>query len=204
MPRKNVNKIQIPNSFYHIYIRGNNKQSIFNEDIDYKYFIKLIVRYLSQESLTDTNGRIYPSFTGKIDLLAYCLISNHYHLLVYQIETPYLEKFMRSIMTSYSRYFNLKYKRSGPVFESRYKAVLTDQDSYLQHISRYIHLNPDRWDRYKYSSLKYYRDGNPPFWLNTNRILEMFPSTENYINFVSNYKEMHDELGELIHQLADR
>ena len=110
---------------------------------------------------------------------------------------------MRSIMISYSRYFNLKYKRTGPIYENRYKAVRIDQNTYLQHVSRYIHLNPRVWERYKYSSLRYYRDENVLFWLNTNRILEQFTSKQKYLEFVSDHEEMQDTLGEIQHQLAD-
>lgn len=107
-------------------------------------------------------------------------------------------------MTSYSRYFNLKYKRSGPVFESRYKAVRIDTQQYLEHITRYIHLNPRRWENYYNSSLKYYRDDGEPEWLNTKSILSMFSSRESYMKFVADYEEMRDMLAEMKYQLADQ
>jgi putative transposase len=168
MPSRNIKKEQAPDSYYHVYVRGSNKQKLF------------------------------------IEVLAYCLMPNHFHLLLYQFDVPYLEKFMRSLMTSYGKYFNLKYKRTGPVFESRYKAVRIDQDIYLQHITRYIHLNPRFWERHKYSSLNYYRFGNEPYWLHTTKILDLFDSRQDYIEFVSDYEEMHDMLGNLRHQLADK
>ncbi|MCB9822905.1 transposase [Candidatus Nomurabacteria bacterium] len=132
-------------------------------------------------------------------------MSNHFHLLVYQKKLPYLEKLMRSIMTSYSRYFNLRYKRTGSLFESRYKAVHIDDDSYLQHITRYIHLNPRRWEQYRYSSLKYYKDttNRQPVWLNTKPILDLFEDTDEYMQFVADYQEQRDILSELKYQLAD-
>lgn len=110
---------------------------------------------------------------------------------------------MRSLMTSYSRYFNLKYKRTGPLFESRYKAVRLDNDSYLQHITRYIHLNPRLWQTYRYSSLNYYRAGREPEWLNTSKVLELFLSRKDYLEFVADYEEQKDMLAELKHQLAN-
>lgn len=154
MPSKNIRKEYMSNSYYHIYSRGGNKQKLFNEDIDYKYSLGLFERYLSDKPVVRKTGGIYPNFLGDIDIVAYCLMSNHFHLLIYQTGTHHLEKFMCSIMTSYSRYFNLEYKRTGPVFESRYKAARIDQETYLQYITRYIHLNPRLWQRYKYSSLK--------------------------------------------------
>jgi REP element-mobilizing transposase RayT len=203
MPSRNVTKEQAPDSYYHVYVRGINKQNLFNSEGDYRYYIDLLERYFSDVELVSKSGAVYPGFLGKVEILSYCLMSNHFHLLVYQIDVPYLEKFMRSLMTSYSRYLNLKNKRTGSVFESRYKAVRIANDRYLQHISRYIHLNPQRWEHYKYSSLKYYRDGNAPHWLNTDRILEQFSSKQDYIGFIYDYQEMHDTLSELKHQLAD-
>lgn len=204
MPSRNVTKEQVADSYYHVYVRGINKQNLFNLDNDYKYFIGLVERYFSQEVLVSKNGGLYPCFLGKIEIVAYCLMPNHFHMLIYQVDVPFLEKFMRSLMTSYSKYFNLKNKRTGSIFESRYKAVRIDQNVYLQHISRYIHLNPRRWERYRYSSLRYYRDGNAPHWLNANRILEQFSSARSYMEFVSDYQEMHDTLSDLKHQLADK
>jgi len=204
MPSKNVTKEQVPDSYYHVYVRGGNKQKIFIEDADYKYFLKLFDRYLSNKPVISKTNEIYPNFLNEIEILAYCLMKNHFHILIYQYELPNLEKFMQSIMTSYSRYFNLKYKRTGHIYESRYKAVRIDQNSYLQHVSRYIHLNPRVWERYKYSSLRYYRNENVQFWLNTNRILEQFTTKQEYLEFVADYEEMHDTLGEIKHQLADK
>jgi putative transposase len=204
MPSRNITKVQVPESYYHVYARGSNKQKIFLENADYKYFLGLFERYLSKTPATDKLGTPYPHYLHHIEIVAYCLMTNHFHLLLYQQDIPYLEKFMRSLMTSYSRYFNLKYRRTGPVFESRYKAVRIDQDLYLQHITRYIHLNPRLWKRYRYSSLRYYRDGVEPYWLHTKNILELFASRQEYMEFVADYEELHDMLSELKYQLADQ
>lgn len=203
MPAKNVIKIQAPRSYYHIYARGGNKQKIFLEDADYKHFIHLFERYLGDKKVLSSSGVAYSNYREKVELLAFCLMTNHFHLLLYQEEIPYIEKLMRSIMTSYSRYFNLKYKRTGPVFESRYKAVKIDSDAYLQHITRYIHLNPRYWEGYKYSSLRYYRQHKPISWINPRKILSMFSSREEYMNFVANYEDMKNSLAEVKHQLAN-
>lgn len=139
MPSKNINRVNVPDSYYHIYARGGNKNTIFYDDADYKYFLKLFDRYLATEPVINKTGGIYPSYVDQVELLAYCIMSNHFHFLIYQVNVPYLEKFMKSIMTSYGMYFNLRYKRTGHVFESRYKSIRIDQESYLQHITRYIH-----------------------------------------------------------------
>lgn len=203
MPSRNVVKQQVRESYYHVYARGVNKQKIFLEAADYKYFLKLFERYLSTKPSVNKTGEIYPHYKDKVALLAYCLMSNHFHLLLFQKDVPSLEKFMRSVMTSYSRYLNLKYKRTGPVFESRYKASRVDQDSYLQHISRYIHLNPRLWETYRYSSLKYYLGKERVEWLAPKQILELFTGTKDYLTFVSDYEEHRNLLSELKYQLAD-
>jgi len=111
---------------------------------------------------------------------------------------------MKSLMTSYSRYFNLRHKKSGSVFESRYKAVRINQQQYLEHITRYIHLNPRRWENYSQSSLKYYTKGNEPEWLYTDFVLSMFSSRQEYYDFVADYEEMRNMLAEMKYQLADQ
>lgn len=202
MPVRNVIKTQVPNSYYHVYTRGNNKQLIFRDENDHCYFYNLVCRYLSNDASHEI-GRVYPNFGEDIEILSYCIMPNHIHFLIYQKDIPYLEKFMRSLMTSYGMYFNLKYKQSGPVFESRYKATLIDDEVYLLHISRYIHLNPRRWKKYEHSSLKYYyRKLHKPDWINTSKILSQFSSAEEYLNFVADYEEMRDSLKEIKHLIV--
>jgi spore coat polysaccharide biosynthesis protein SpsF (cytidylyltransferase family) len=131
-------------------------------------------------------------------------MTNHFHLLVYQDDVNDLQQFMKSLMTSYSRYFNLRHKRTGSVFESRYKAVRINTSQYLEHITRYIHLNPRYWQQYYNSSLKFYRDGNEPAWLQNDEVIRLFNSRQDYMMFVSDYEEMRDMLAEMKYQLADQ
>ena len=204
MPAKNTIKTQVPDGYYHTYLRGNNKQAIFQDRSDYDYYMHLINRYISKKEQVNDCGRVFPNYYGKVEILAYCLMPNHFHMLIYQIETPYLEKFMRSMMTSYSRYYNLKYNKTGPLFESRYKGILIDNESYLLHISRYIHLNNSEWRTYNHSSFKYYLLDESPEWINTLRILEMFDSKKAYVNFTSDYEEMRNSIKIIKHLLADK
>jgi putative transposase len=106
-------------------------------------------------------------------------------------------------MTSYSKYFNKKYKRTGPLFESRYKASRISDQSYLEHISRYIHLNPRYWKRYPHSSLRYYVSGEGPEWLDPSEVLALFNSARDYLNFVEDYEEQKLMLEKIKHELAD-
>lgn len=204
MPSRNIIKKYVAESYYHVYARGINKQKIFCDASDYRYYTSLFVRYLSKEQAKSKDGVVYPHFASQIRLLAYCLMTNHFHLLVFQKDPDNLQQFMRSVMTSYSRYFNIKYKRTGPLFESRYKASRIDNDQYLQHITRYIHLNPRYWENYFNSSLKYYRDGSEPEWLKSQEILKLFATRSEYMSFVRDYEGLRDTLSELKYQLADR
>lgn len=202
MPSKNIVEEPIPDSFYHIYARGNNKQPIFVDNFDFDYFINLLYRYLSLEEVK-TQKYYYPSFFNQIKILAYCLKDNHFHLLIYQKEKNGVEKFMRSVMTSYSMYFNLRYHRTGSVFESRYKSSYIFDDDYLCHVSRYIHLNPRSWRRYKYSSLRYYKNSSAPAWLDTSIILSQFKNRKDYYDFVLENETTHNQLNSIKHHLTD-
>lgn len=128
---------------------------------------------------------------------------NHFHLLIYQRQPGEMTACMRSVLTSYSRYFNKKYQRSGPLFESRFKASLISDDAYLQHISRYIHLNPRQWRSYEYSSLQYYLQQTQETWIRPKRIIELFDSVGEYAEFVRDYTSHKQMLDILKHELAN-
>lgn len=100
-------------------------------------------------------------------------------------------------------YFNKKYKRSGPLFESCYKASLVSDEIYYQHITRYIHLNPREWRDYEYSSLPYYLQQVTDEWINPSRVLEMFKNPEDYLEFVADYEQNKEMMDILKHELAN-
>ena len=150
MPSRNVLKIDIADSYYHVYARGASRQEIFLESADYYMFLSLFRRYLSAEDVKDSAGMSYAKLYDDIQLLSYCLMPNHFHLLLYQVNEGAMQRLMRGVMTAYSRYFNKKYDRSRGLFETRYKASRISSDTYLMHITRYIHLNPKEWREYPY------------------------------------------------------
>jgi len=121
-------RIQYENAYYHVTCRGNARQEIYADDRDRSVFLKLLAR----------SAEIY-----QVEVLAYVLMANHFHLLV---KTPgaNLQEFMRHFNISYTSHFNRGHKRTGHLYQGRYKAFLIDADSYLQEVSRYIHLNPLR------------------------------------------------------------
>lgn len=124
MPR--VRRLTAPYCFHHIYNRGLNKQKIFRQASDYqKFFTKL--EFLVKE----------------YDFVLYCyaLLPNHFHLLLETGEVP-LAKIMSRLITSYSVFFNKKYRKRGPLFEDRFKSKIIQKENYFIELSRYIHLNP--------------------------------------------------------------
>ena len=152
MPSKNSVKLYVENGYYHVYNRGIDKREIFIDKTDYSVFLNLLKRYLTPpEQNIDKNNknkvgpRIYRYRTDlykKIQLISYCLMPNHFHLMIKQATKEAMTDIMRALTNSYVVYFNKKYKRSGPLFSGKYKAILIEGESYLLHLTRYIHLNP--------------------------------------------------------------
>jgi putative transposase len=134
---------------YHIYNRGTDKRTIFLDKADYKRFIELL--YLSNSSQSFVVRNIYRSHNNIFEyekgdpvvaIGAYCLMPNHFHILVNQLVDGGVTKFVNKLCTGYSMYFNKKYKRSGALFQGKFKAEHADIDEYLKYLYAYIHLNP--------------------------------------------------------------
>jgi REP element-mobilizing transposase RayT len=158
-------RIEYPGAFYHVTSRGNEKKDVFKSQKDREKFLEYL------ESATKRYGAA---------IHAYCLMSNHYHLL---LETPAgnLAQIMRHINGAYTTYFNVKRKRSGHLFQGRYKAILIEADEYAIELLRYIHLNPVRVgmvgkpEEYQWSSHRSYIGQNKVTdWLKTEFILGYF------------------------------
>ena len=158
-------RIVYPGAFYHVTSRGNEQKDVFKSRRDREKFLE----YLA--SSTQRYGAV---------IHAYCLMSNHYHLL---LETPAgnLSQIMQHINSAYTTYFNVKRKRAGHLFQGRYKAILVEADEYATELSRYIHLNPVRagmaarpedwpWSSYR----GYIGQGKAPEWFKREFILGYF------------------------------
>lgn len=203
MPSRNTIRTDIEDSYYHVYARGGSRAPIFLEEQDYVFFVSLFARYLGGKPVAKPTTGYYPNYSSVVSLAAYCLMGNHFHLLIHQKEQGGMSAFMHALMSSYSRYFNIKYKRTGSLFENRYKSSLITADSYLMHISRYIHLNPRSWRLYPHSSIKQYRGKSSNEWLQTKGIFELFPNKEAYFTFLADYEDYRDSLAAIKHELAD-
>ncbi len=200
MPQSNTIKSYVERSHYHIYNRGVNKEKIFLDEQDYKVFLSYLKLYLLQrDSLKVAPSRYLKNYNDQVKLIAYCLMPNHYHLLVWQKGADRINFFMRSLATKYAKYFNRKYKRTGPVFESAYKAVLVESDEQLIYLTKYIHRNPieflptkSLFVGYKYSSYANYLRKFSQDWVNPKQILDLFSNTyenKTYEKFVEESDE---------------
>lgn len=119
--------------------------------------------------------------------------------------TKGVELLLKAVTTSYGMYFNKKYSRVGPIFQGRFKSSSVQQDSYLHHVSRYIHLNPKEYTSWPYSSLPYYIGTHSAAWVRPGRIMDLFEqNSKKYLEFVSDYEEQKKLLNELKYELADK
>ncbi|MCR4334303.1 MAG: transposase [Patescibacteria group bacterium] len=134
------------NEYHHLYNRGNSKQEIFLDQEDYNHLIKLLYLCNSKRSITcrDISKNTYDFDREEIIVFigAYCLMPNHFHLLIKEKTENGISKFMQKVSTAYSMYFNKKYKRTGGLFEGKFKSKHLSTDRYLKYIFSYIHLNP--------------------------------------------------------------
>jgi len=146
-----------------------------------------------------TDGLPYEQYD--VELVAYCLMSNHFHLLLFQESDPTATtQLMRSVATAYTMYFNRKYKRRGHLFQSVFKASRVNDEAYLMHITRYIHMNPRSYMRYEWSSLQYYLGAKPPVWVHPDRVNTLSPAQ--YKQFLKEYEGKKAELKLLKSELA--
>ncbi|MCX5848910.1 MAG: transposase [Deltaproteobacteria bacterium] len=178
-------RIIYPDAWYHVMNRGRSRVQIYREQDDYFAFVELL-----REA----------SAMWKVRIAAYCLMSNHYHLL---IQTPgaNLSRFMRHLNGIYTQYFNRTYKSDGPLFRGRYKSIVVESDSYLLELVRYIHRNPlqaglvKRLEDYRWSSHRMYISrGNEINWLHKEYVLSMLEADKQkrrqaYIDFIKKEEE---------------
>ena len=138
----------VKGQYYHIYNRGVEKRTIFKNRFDHRRFIKTVLYYQLEgpkpKFSNFFNYQLFkPDFDKKIvDIVCYCLMPNHFHFLLKQLRDGGITEFVSKITNSYTKYFNTKDKRIGPLFQGEFKSVLVESDEHLMHISRYIHLNP--------------------------------------------------------------
>lgn len=163
MPR--VRREKCPNSIYHVIVRGNNREDIFRDYADRIGYLNRLKRYKEK---------------FKIEIYAYCLMTNHVHLVIYDNGQD-ISKFMQGLSLSYAIYFNKKYNRCGHVFQGRFTSLMVRSDEYFVYVSKYIHRNPVKANivddalQYNWSSFKaYIKEKDKLEIVSTNRLLKYF------------------------------
>ncbi len=176
MPRRQV--IFQADNYYHIYNRGNNRQLIFFERDNYLYFLRQLKKHLIPNS---------------VDIIAYCLMPNHYHLLVY-LKTEGFSKLMQAFSLSYTKAINKRHERLGSLFQGRFQAIHVDREEYLLHLTRYIHLNPvkanlvEKAEDWEFSSYQEYIDLRKGSLPKIDIIRSQFNSVDDYSKFVEDWR----------------
>ena len=222
MPAKNSQKLYVKKGFYHLYNRGVEKRNLFQEAQDYGVFLSYLKEYLTLKNVPSLKLRLADpalpwsekdkilkalrlnNFSDEITLLCYCLMPNHFHFLVHQNSADTIDRFINSLGTRYTMYFNKKYKRVGPLYQGVYKAVLIDSDEQLLHVSRYIHRNPLSLQGVALqtlleqpSSYVDYLGKRKTAWVHTKTILDYFSSSSPKRSYQS-FVEQVDQSPELI------
>lgn len=139
-----------PGEYYHLYNRGTDKRKIFLSDADHKRFLCLLYVgnslgpiHISDHGSKKIDDLFYiPRASILVDIGAYCLMPNHFHLLVRARTQKGVSTFMKKLLTGYSMYFNKKNERTGKLFEGPFRAQHVTDDRYLEYLFGYIHLNP--------------------------------------------------------------
>lgn len=205
----------INNGFYHLYNRGLQREPIFNNYRDYSFFLRSFFYYQVENPKPKFSlyrqSKVFPIDPTKkmVEILAYCLMPNHFHLFVKQVRDNGISEFMRKFIHSYTKYRNVKYKRQGPVLNGVFKAVTIETDEQLVHVSRYIHLNPlvSRLVKdlrlYQWSSYPVYIGLQNNEQIAKDHVLNFFKNSQAYEKFVLDQAEYGTTLEQIKHLLID-
>lgn len=204
---------------YHIFNRGVEKKTIFTSDGDRIRFLKTIIYYQRlgpKPKFSMFNRSQNKQLKGEkiIEIIAFCLMPNHFHLLIKQNRDKAISEFLSKVTNSYTKYFNTKYNRVGPLFQGQFKAVLVESDEQITHLSRYIHLNPfvsdliNKLEDYSWSSFSDYLDKTSIFThlgggITTEEVLRLFKSRDEYKNFVKDHQSYTQDLALIKNQLLE-
>jgi len=197
----------ITDQYYHIFNRGVARQPMFKEVRDYKRFIKTMQYYqhvkpkLRFSDYLNSKDKNLPNLEKTVEIIAYCLMPNHFHFLLRQKVGKGISDFVRISANSYDRV--------GPLMQGKFKAILVETDEQLLHLSRYIHLNPtssfvtNDLEKYYWSSyLEYTSEAALPI-CEKETILSFFSSQEAYRQFVLDQENYARKLTEIEHLLSE-
>ncbi len=200
MPQRSIPLVA--GEYYHVYNRGNNRQDIFFERENYLFFLRRVRKYLGETQTSEVceTSEVWTS------IIAYCLMPNHFHLLVCPHDDE-LSRRMQRFSISYTKAMNKRYDRVGSLFQGQFQAVLVDSNEYLLHLSRYFHLNPveaglvrqpEDWEFSSYRDYIGLRQGTLP---TPDIILSQFSTPKAYQEFVELYQSRDRDI--IAHLLFD-
>ncbi|MBU1031623.1 transposase [Patescibacteria group bacterium] len=204
----------VTNEYYHIYNRGSDKRSTYTQPRDYARFQKTFYYYQfsgpkSKFSQSTQSSLFKPLQNEKlVEILCFCLMPNHFHFLVKQLRENGISIFVSQLSNSYTRYFNVKYNRVGPLFQGAFKSVRIETEEQLIHVSRYIHLNPvvsgiaKRPEDYRWSSYAEYIT-QAPFFCSIEEVISLFKISQKYKKFVEDQIDYARTLEFIKHSLLD-
>lgn len=201
---------------YHVFNRGSEKKNIFLQSRDYGRYIKTFYYYQFEGpkprlSLLNKNNftRFSPNSNSKlIEILSYCLMPNHIHFLLKQLKINGISIFMSQVSNSYTKYFNIKYKRVGALLQGVFKNKIVQSNEQLMHLSRYIHLNPvvsglvSQPENYTWSSYREYAEGISGY-CSTDLVMSLFSSRKEYCEFTKAQIDYGKNLELIKHQLLE-
>lgn len=201
--------------FYHIYNRGVEKRQIYLIDRDYERFLETLYyyqfsgpkprfsnRYRFKKNEFNKNPKI-------VEIICYCLMPNHFHILLKQLADNGIREFISNISNSYTKYFNTKHTRIGPLLQGEFKAVPVESEEQLIHLSRYIFLNPyvagitKDWEDFPYSSFKELSGKVGTLICNVKDVLGLFKNIDDYRSFISDHASYALDLAHIKHLLVD-
>ncbi len=211
----------VTDHYYHVFNRGVAHQPTFLLARDYERFLFYLSYYRHKEAPVrlskllqlskDVRNNILKKLEIEnheiVEIIAYCCMPNHFHILLKQKTDGGVSLFMRKVTDGYTRYFNTKHQRVGPVFQGAFKAVHINNNEQLVHVSRYIHLNPivsavvreNDFLAFPWSSLKSYMNNEISSFINSQSILENFRNPQKYLEFVNDQIDYGKRLEEIKH-----
>lgn len=211
----------VRDNYYHVFNRGVNKRPIFGNKRDYSRAINLIRFYVSKDYpirfskflflSTDQRREIWEKLEKSekyAEIICYCFMPNHFHFLLKQKVDNGISKFIANFQNSYTKYFNIKYNRVGPLLQGQFKAKKIDSENQLLHLSRYIHLNPyssaivgniEDLLNYEWSSLSEYATKNKFKFCFKETVLSYFKDKESYKEFVLDNADYQRTLEDIKH-----
>jgi len=220
VPRRRI--VITTGEIYHIFNRSVGRVPIFNSTRDYKRALEVFQFYAySNPPLKYSRFNVLPSdqkvaflqnlhtsHPKIVKFITYCLMPNHFHFLVTELQENGISTFMRNFQNSYAKFFNTKYDRTGALFQSMFKAVRIETDEQLLHVSRYIHLNPatsfvlrdvEELDHYHWSSWNTYNQLSAQDVFDTSAIMSHFKSLEDFRRFNFDQVDYQRNLDEIKH-----